>query len=439
MGGLTAVHLTAYHTLGILNRNAALGIGHDDNEHDGCQEQYQGEGNDEPVLHNTVDRQIELGDHSVHHRRCAGYDTGKQDHGDTIADALVVDLLTHPHNQHGASQEGGDDDNSGEVHCGTLGIGESAVIAHQEVVCHRLQQAQGHSAVPGILVEDLPAFLTLLRELLQGRNGHSQQLDHDGSSDVGGDTQSKQGGIAEGATAEQVNVAQPVIVAANISLENIRLQERNRNRCANAEKQQDHTCIQELRAKIRHFPSILQCFKHLHHLGLSSSSLDLLLCGSRECLSVYSELLLQLAVSEDLDTIQGLLHQASCNDRSLIYNGAVLEHVQIADIDRCILGSKNVVEASLGKSSGQGHLAALKARSYTAARTGILALMTLAGCLAVAGTAAAALAEGLLDRARCGRKFMKFHFTCTSFGYASVTSTRWLILVILPFVAALSG
>ena len=67
-----------------------------------------------------------------------------------------------------------------------------------------------------ILVEDLPAFLTLLRELLQGRNGHSQQLDHDGSGDVGGDTQSKQGGIAEGATAEQVNVAQPVVVAANI-------------------------------------------------------------------------------------------------------------------------------------------------------------------------------------------------------------------------------
>lgn len=34
---------------------------------------------------------------------------------------------------------------------------------------------------------------------------------------------------------------------------------------------------------------------------------------------------------------------------------------------------------------------------------------------------------------------MKFHFTCTSFGYASVTSTRWLILAILPFVAAIVG
>ena len=71
--------------------------------------------------------------------------------------------------------------------------------------------------------------------------------------------------------------------------------------------------------------------------------------------------------------------------------------------------------------------------------SGLLALVALAGCLAVTGTAAAALAEGLLDRARCGRKFMKFQFTCTSFGYASVTSTRWLIFTILPFVAALSG
>ena len=71
----------------------------------------------------------------------------------------------------------------------------------------------------------------------------------------------------------------------------------------------------------------------------------------------------------------------------------------------------------LGSRSGQRHLAALKARSYTAARTGILALMALAGCLAVAGTAASALAEGLLDQSPVrGESSCKFHVTCTSFG-----------------------
>ena len=51
--------------------------------------------------------------------------------------------------RHRAGQEGDDDDSSGEVLGEALGISEGAVVAHQEVICHRLQQAQAHGAVPG--------------------------------------------------------------------------------------------------------------------------------------------------------------------------------------------------------------------------------------------------------------------------------------------------
>ncbi len=69
-----------------------------------------------------------------------------------------------------------------------------------------------------------------------------------------------------------------------------------------------------------------------------------------------------------------------------IYNRAVLKAIQVADIDRSILGGKNIVEASLGNTSLQRHLAAFKAGSYTAAGTGFLAFVAFARGFTVSGT-----------------------------------------------------
>ena len=44
-------------------------------------------------------------------------DTCEKDYRDTVADALVVDLLTEPHDKRGTCREAEDDDDGLEDHC----------------------------------------------------------------------------------------------------------------------------------------------------------------------------------------------------------------------------------------------------------------------------------------------------------------------------------
>ena len=82
------------------------------------------------------------------------------------------------------------------------------------------------------------------------------------------------------------------------------------------------------------------------------------------------------------------------------------------------------MESSLGDSSCQRHLAALKAGSYTAAGTGVLSFVAFARRFTIAGSVTSALTEDVLIRTRRRRKLVQLHDTRTSLFYASVTSTR---------------
>ena len=103
-------------------------------------------------------------------------------------------------------------------------------------------------------------------------------------------------------------------------------------------------------------------------------------------------------------------------------DGASLELVQVGDLDGDVLGGKDVVEAALGQTALQRHLAAFKAGLLDAG-TGFLTLVAVACGLAVAGACAAALAGGRLVGALGRFQFMEFH-ACTSLRYSLVTTTR---------------
>ena len=94
---MAAIHLTTHDTFRILHGNLAdaLGDRNNENDHGQCNEQEQDNIQDVNRTHIQIFRQ--RGD-SV---RKAGYDTRKDDQGDTVADTFLRDFLTDPHQQAG--------------------------------------------------------------------------------------------------------------------------------------------------------------------------------------------------------------------------------------------------------------------------------------------------------------------------------------------------
>src|SRR5690606_3377376 len=122
------------------------------------------------------------------------------------------------------------------------------------------------------------------------------------------------------------------------------------------------------------------------------------------------ELAGQFAAAENLDGVATAIDEALLAQRLLIDGGAVIEGVEVADVDDFIdVAEHGVAEALLGKSAMQRHLAAFKAGADALAGAGLLALVALAGSLAVTGAFAAADALAALLRTRAGLNVVKSH------------------------------
>ena len=222
VGALATVHLTADNLFGILDGDAALGIGHEDDETDHSQEQDQHQDHDHGIpdagglaVDDLLDTHgPEVLPQIVRTHRDAGQDTGEQQHRDTVADALLIDLLAQPHHQRGAGGEAENDHDGGEpLTKAAAGTRRQSVVLvlHHEVVSDTQHQAQANGAVTGILSQLLAAGLTLLGQALQIRNRHGQQLNNDAGVDVGGDGQREDGGVGETATGHQGQVRHKVV------------------------------------------------------------------------------------------------------------------------------------------------------------------------------------------------------------------------------------
>ena len=181
---LTAHLLAAYHALCVLNGDAALCVGHDDHEDHSHQCQHDQQRQEEVVLglagrclsQQTLDRGVQ--------RRPVGDDRSKDDERDTVADALVIDLLTAPCDQLCASHKGCDDDDGGKD-AGTAGnILQCAHIADHKVVADAHDQSDHSTCVPVDLLQLLLA-VGFLCQIFQRGNCHGEQLHNNGGVDIG--------------------------------------------------------------------------------------------------------------------------------------------------------------------------------------------------------------------------------------------------------------
>ena len=134
----------------------------------------------------------------------------------------------------------------------------------------------------------------------------------------------------------------------------------------------------------------------LHHLCLSTHCLDSLLGRSGESRSLHGNLLGNSAVTQNLVTVLALVQdtlsqQSFCGD-----DLAILKLVEGAQVDDFQGLSKNVVEAALGDTACQRHLAAFKSVLLCAA-AGFLTLITFCGGLADALANGGFFGQGYLN------------------------------------------
>ena len=116
VGGLTAVHLSADNTLCVLDRNSALGFSEPNDEYDACKYEYDSEECDEKTAKVEAGESrgtVEYGGPELTEHRGKACDyVCEEDHGNTVADAVVIDLLCEPHDDGRTCTVTSDDDNS---------------------------------------------------------------------------------------------------------------------------------------------------------------------------------------------------------------------------------------------------------------------------------------------------------------------------------------
>ena len=139
--------------------------------------------------------------------------------------------------------------------------------------------------------------------------------------------------------------------------------------------------------------------------------LDSLLGSSREGVGGDGEGLVQFAATENLDAVLGG-NQTVLTERLEGELGDVLgfgKRIEQVEVDTYVLNTIDVLEAELGQTTIDGHLATFETYLLVITRTGFGTLVTTGGGTALAGTGTTADTFGMLDGTFCGLKIIKTH------------------------------
>ena len=167
--------------------------------------------------------------------------------------------------------------------------------------------------------------------------------------------------------------------------------------------------------------AFLRVLSTLHHLGLSAHRLYLLLCRFGEGGSLDGDALVRLPLPRTLKPYSHLLSTPASSSAAASTSLPASKALESGDVDLLQGLGKDVVEAALGDTPGEGHLAAFEADADAAAAPGLLALVAAAGGLAVAGAVTPALTLGNLGAAGGGESSLSF---IAYPPYSSVTCRR---------------
>ena len=269
VGRRAAEHPAPDHPLRILHRDAPLALLDEDN---GCHdEQADGDhrAEHEPGvgLAGTVTGNLD-GPQGIGE---AGSDLGEDHDRHAIADTVLGDELTHPHDDRRACRHRQDHDDDledrGGVHDRQGAAGEQTSRGCQGDEGRRLQQAEHQGEVTGVLGDLVLAGRALLLEGLQLRDDDGQQLQDDRRRNVGHDAEREDRQLQQGATREQADHRVqtgrgPGTRLADARVDVRHVDVRDGDDGPEPENRQDEEREQDLAAKIRRSKGIGEGGKH---------------------------------------------------------------------------------------------------------------------------------------------------------------------------------
>ena len=183
-----------------------------------------------------------------------GNDTGHDQQGNAVADAVFGDTLTDPHRQGAARCHRQTDD---KVPNSAIGIG-----THGKDEANRLNERQNDGQVAGVLVDLLAALRAFIRQLLQCRNGNRQKLKDDAGVDVRSDTHGHDAHVLERTAGHHVHEVKDRVVLHRAGHRRD-VDARNRDHAQQAVDQQHAEGVNDLLAELRNAPGILHLFQHI--------------------------------------------------------------------------------------------------------------------------------------------------------------------------------
>ena len=125
------------------------------------------------------------------------------------------------------------------------------------------------------------------------------------------------------------------------------------------------------------------CHSAANCFGCAAGCLDLLFGCGAERSNLDGELSVEIRIADDLDAIADLADSTLLEQCLLIYDCTVLKSLECLNVNSYDVFGVIAGEASLGKSSVKGHLAAFEAGPGSSA-PGFLSLMSVTCSLAVA-------------------------------------------------------
>ena len=193
------VHLHADLTAWILDVDLAQRSLHEHHKHQGAQEHH-----DNPKRRRGGQcARLALLEEIC--KRCGDLrdDADKDDQRDAVTDAAGSDLLTQPHQEHGATDQR---DDAGRAEEPTR-IGHQAARFQRNCNPVGLERGQQNRQVPRILIELLAPLLTLFLQLLELRHHGRHELHDDRRRNIGHDAEGKDAHPAERTAREHVQNA----------------------------------------------------------------------------------------------------------------------------------------------------------------------------------------------------------------------------------------